>query len=147
MPANNITPHHSGVSADARRKITGSVPAVFWMSGLSGSGKSTVAVQFERRMTEEGCAAFMIDGDTVRTGLCEGLGFSPEDRHENLRRIAHLAKTMASAGLTVVVCTISPDQQSRDTARKIISEAADFYEVYVKASVDVCAARDPKGLY
>lgn len=147
MPANNITPHHSGVSVDARRKITGSVPAVFWMSGLSGSGKSTVAVQFERRMTEEGCAAFMIDGDTVRTGLCEGLGFSPEDRHENLRRIAHLAKTMAAAGLTVVVCTISPDQQSRDTARKIISEAADFYEVYVKASVDVCAARDPKGLY
>ena len=147
MPANNITPHHSGVRADARRKITGSVPAVFWMSGLSGSGKSTVAVQFERRMTEEGCAAFMIDGDTVRTGLCEGLGFSPEDRHENLRRIAHLAKTMAAAGLTVFVCTISPDKQSRDTARKIISEAADFYEVYVKASVDVCAARDPKGLY
>lgn len=147
MPANNITPHHSGVSADARRKITGSVPAVFWMSGLSGSGKSTVAVQFERRMTEEGCAAFMIDGDTVRTGLCEGLGFSTEDRHENLRRIAHLAKTMAAAGLTVVVCTISPDQQSRDTARKIISETADFYEVYVKASVEVCAARDPKGLY
>lgn len=147
MPANNITPHHSGVSADARRKITGSVPAVFWMSGLSGSGKSTVAVQFERRMTEEGCAAFMIDGDTVRTGLCEGLGFSTEDRHENLRRIAHLAKTMAAAGLTVVVCTISPDKQSRDTARKIISETADFYEVYVKASVDVCAARDPKGLY
>lgn len=147
MPANNITPHHSGVSADARRKITGSVPAVFWMSGLSGSGKSTVAVQFERRMTEEGCAAFMIDGDTVRTGLCEGLGFSTEDRHENLRRIAHLAKTMAAAGLTVVVCTISPDKQSRDTARKIISETADFYEVYVKASVEVCAARDPKGLY
>ena len=147
MPANNITPHRSGVAADARRKITGSVPAVFWMSGLSGSGKSTIAVQFERRMTEEGHAAFMIDGDTVRTGLCEGLGFSAEDRHENLRRIAHLAKTMAAAGLTVVVCTISPDKQSRDTAREIISEAADFYEVYVQASVEVCASRDPKGLY
>ena len=147
MLANNITPHHSGVTAASRRKITGSVPAVFWMSGLSGSGKSTIAVQFERRMTEEGCAAFMIDGDTVRTGLCKGLGFSAEDRHENLRRIAYLAKAMASAGLTVVVCTISPDKQSRDTAREIISEAADFYEVYVKASVDVCAARDPKGLY
>lgn len=147
MLANNITPHHSGVTAASRRKITGSVPAVFWMSGLSGSGKSTIAVQFERRMTEEGCAAFMIDGDTVRTGLCKGLGFSAEDRHENLRRIAYLAKAMASAGLTVVVCTISPDKQSRDTAREIISETADFYEVYVKASVDVCAARDPKGLY
>ncbi len=147
MLANNITPHHSGVTTASRRKITGSVPAVFWMSGLSGSGKSTIAVQFERRMTEEGCAAFMIDGDTVRTGLCQGLGFSAEDRHENLRRIAYLAKAMASAGLTVVVCTISPDRQSRDTAREIISEAADFYEVYVQASVDVCAARDPKGLY
>jgi len=147
MLTNNITPHHSGVTAASRRKITGSVPAVFWMSGLSGSGKSTIAMQFERRMTEEGCAAFMIDGDTVRTGLCKGLGFSAEDRHENLRRIAYLAKAMASAGLTVVVCTISPDKQSRDTAREIISEAADFCEVYVKASVDVCAARDPKGLY
>jgi len=147
MLANNITPHRSGVAAEARRKITGSVPAVFWMSGLSGSGKSTIAVQFEQRMTEEGHAAFMIDGDTVRTGLCKGLGFSPEDRHENLRRIAHLAGTMASAGLTVVVCTISPDRQSRDTAREIISESAEFREVYVKASVDVCAARDPKGLY
>ncbi len=147
MLENNLTPHLSTVDKAARRKITGSVPAVFWMSGLSGSGKSTVAVQFERRMTEEGHAAFMIDGDTVRTGLCKGLGFSAEDRHENLRRIAHLAKTMASAGLTVVVCTISPDRQSRDTAREIIGETADFYEVYVEASVDVCAARDPKGLY
>ncbi len=147
MLANNITPHQSGVAAEARRKITGSVPAVFWMSGLSGSGKSTIAVQFEKRMTAEGHAAFMIDGDTVRTGLCKGLGFSAEDRHENLRRIAYLAKAMATAGLTVVVCTISPDKQSRDTAREIIEEAADFYEVYVKASVDVCAERDPKGLY
>ncbi len=147
MLENNLTPHLSTVDKTARRKITGSVPAVFWMSGLSGSGKSTVAVQFERRMTEEGHAAFMIDGDTVRTGLCKGLGFSADDRHENLRRIAHLAKTMASAGLTVVVCTISPDKQSRDTAREIIEETADFYEVYVEASVDVCAARDPKGLY
>ncbi|MGN1347170.1 MAG: adenylyl-sulfate kinase [Eubacteriales bacterium] len=147
MLANNITPHRSGVPAELRRKITGSVPAVFWMSGLSGSGKSTIAVQFEKRMTEEGHAAFMIDGDTVRTGLCMGLGFSAEDRHENLRRIAHLARTMASAGLTVVVCTISPDRQSRDTARKIIEEAADFYEVYIKAPVEVCAERDPKGLY
>lgn len=147
MLENNLTPHLSTVDKIARRKITGSVPAVFWMSGLSGSGKSTIAVQFERRMTEEGHAAFMIDGDTVRTGLCQGLGFSADDRHENLRRIAHLAKTMASAGLTVVVCTISPDRQSRDTAREIIEETADLYEVYVKASVDVCAARDPKGLY
>ncbi len=147
MLENHLTPHRSAVDSAARRKITGSVPAVFWMSGLSGSGKSTVAVRFERRMTEEGHATFMIDGDTVRTGLCRGLGFSAEDRHENLRRIAHLAKTMADAGLTVVVCTISPDKASRDTARAIIEETADFYEVYVEASVEVCAARDPKGLY
>lgn len=146
MPS-NITPHRSVLNAADRQRITGSVPAVFWMSGLSGSGKSTVAVLFEKRMTEEGHAVFMIDGDTVRTGLCSGLGFSEEDRHENLRRIAYLARAVAESGQTVVVCTISPDKESRDTARNIISESADFFEVYVKASVDVCVSRDPKGLY
>lgn len=146
MP-NDITPHRSALTALERQQISGSIPAVFWMSGLSGSGKSTIAVQFEKRMTEEGHAAFMIDGDTVRSGLCSGLGFSVEDRHENLRRIAHLARTIAESGQTVVVCTISPDRESRETAREVIGDSADFFEVYVKASLEVCASRDPKGLY
>ncbi|MBR3997340.1 MAG: adenylyl-sulfate kinase [Clostridia bacterium] len=143
----NITPHRTSVAQHERMKITGSRPAVYWMSGLSGSGKSTVAAIFEKKMTDAGHACFMIDGDTVRTGLCAGLGFSPEGRRENLRRIAELAKIVASSGQTVVVCTISPDRQSRDNARRIIAPYADFREVYVKADVALCASRDPKGLY
>ena len=143
----NITPHKTSVAQSERMKITGSRPTVYWMSGLSGSGKSTVAAIFEKKMTDAGHACFMIDGDTVRTGLCAGLGFSPEGRRENLRRIAELAKIVASSGQTVVVCTISPDRQSRDTAREIISPYAEFREVYIKADVDLCASRDPKGLY
>ncbi len=143
----NITPHKTSVAGHERMKITGSRPAVYWMSGLSGSGKSTVAAIFEKKMIDAGHACFMIDGDTVRTGLCAGLGFSPEGRRENLRRIAELAKIVASSGQTVVVCTISPDKQSRDTARQIITSCADFREVYVKADIELCASRDPKGLY
>ena len=143
----NITPHRTSVAQHERMKITGSRPAVYWMSGLSGSGKSTIAAIFEKKMTDAGHACFMIDGDTVRTGLCAGLGFSPEGRRENLRRIAELAKIVASSGQTVVVCTISPDRQSRDNARRIIAPYADFREVYVKADVALCASRDPKGLY
>ena len=143
----NITPYLSRVEKRDRLRITHSRPVVFWMTGLSGSGKSTIASAFEARCIAEGHAAFMLDGDTVRTGLCAGLGFSPEDRSENLRRIAETAKITASAGLIVVVCAISPDQASRDRAREIISPAADFYEVYVSTPVEECARRDPKGLY
>lgn len=147
MGTSNITPHPSSVTADQRMRITGSRPCVFWMSGLSGAGKSTIAALFEKKLISEGHAAYMIDGDTVRGGLCAGLGFSTDDRHENLRRIAYLARAVAESGQTVVVCTISPDKQSRDAAREIISQSAVFYEVYVKATVEVCAERDPKGLY
>lgn len=147
MNNENITPYSSALTAADRMKITGSRPAVYWMTGLSGSGKSTIASAFEKKMNAAGHAAMMIDGDTVRTGLCAGLGFSPEGRRENLRRIAELAKITASAGLTVVVCAISPDRESRDAAREIISKEAVFREVYVSADVNVCAERDPKGLY
>lgn len=143
----HITPYQSSVSAAERMKITGSRPCVYWMTGLSGSGKSTIAALTEKRLVTSGYAAMMIDGDTVRSGLCAGLGFSPEDRSENLRRIAHLAKIAALSGQIVIVCTISPDKQSRDNARAIIEPEAEFSEVYVKASVEVCASRDPKGLY
>lgn len=143
----NITPYLSRVSPPARLRISHSRPVVFWMTGLSGSGKSTIASAFEAMCVEAGHAAFMLDGDTVRTGLCAGLGFSPEDRAENLRRIAETAKIVASSGQIVVVCAISPDQASRDRAREIISPAADFREVYVSTPVEECARRDPKGLY
>ncbi len=143
----NITPYLSRVGDRDRLRISHSRPVVFWMTGLSGSGKSTIASAFEARCVAEGHAAFMLDGDTVRTGLCAGLGFSPEDRSENLRRIAETAKIVASSGQIVVVCAISPDQASRDRAREIISPAAAFYEVYVSTPVEECARRDPKGLY
>ena len=143
----NITPYLSRASSADRMKITGSRPAVFWMTGLSGSGKSTVAALAEKKLLSAGHAALMIDGDTVRTGLCRGLGFSPEDRHENLRRIAELAKTAAASGQTVIVCTISPTEADRRQARDIISPAASFFEVWMAADVNTCAARDPKGLY
>ena len=143
----NITPYLSRVEARDRLRITHSRPVVFWMTGLSGSGKSTIASAFEALCIQEGHAAFMLDGDTVRTGLCAGLGFSPEDRSENLRRIAETAKILAMSGQIVVVCAISPDQASRDRAREIISPAAAFLEVYVSTPVEECAKRDPKGLY
>ncbi len=143
----HITPHRSSVTTADRMRITGTRPAVYWMTGLSGSGKSTVAARAEQMLIEAGFAALMIDGDTVRTGLCRGLGFSPDDRHENLRRIAELSKIAALSGQIVVVCTISPDEESRRTARSIIERDADFRLVYVKASVEECARRDPKGLY
>ncbi len=145
--ADNVTPYLTRVPDAERMRITGSRPAVFWMTGLSGSGKSTVAALAEKKLIEEGRAALMIDGDTVRKGLCRDLGFSAEDRHENLRRIAELAKIAASSGQTVVVCTISPTEADRRTAREIISPAARFYEVWMAADVKTCAGRDPKGLY
>lgn len=144
---NNIVPHSSAVSPWERKRITNTSPAVFWMTGLSGAGKSTVAAAFEKRMTEEGFHAVMLDGDAVRAGLCAGLGFSAQDRRENLRRIAETAKIIASTGAVCVVCAISPDAESRKRAREIVSPAADFYEVYVNAPLAVCADRDPKGLY
>ena len=147
MTENNLTPYASRTAAAERMKITGSRPAVFWMTGLSGSGKSTVAALAEKALIEKGRAALMIDGDTVRTGLCRGLGFSREDRHENLRRIAELAKIAALAGQTVFVCTISPMTADREQARAILSPAVRFFEVWMAATVEECAARDPKGLY
>ena len=149
MPTNHITPYRSAVSAADRLRVTHTRPAVFWMTGLSGSGKSTIASRTEKLLSDAGHAVFMLDGDTVRTGLCRGLGFSPEDRAENLRRIAECARLLAMSGQIVVVCAISPTAASRSAAREIVERdsGAVFHEVYVKASVEICAERDPKGLY
>lgn len=149
MSDNHLTPYRSSVAAEDRLLVTHTRPAVFWMTGLSGSGKSTIASRFEKKLSEAGHAVFMLDGDTVRTGLCRGLGFSPEDRAENLRRIAECARLLALSGQVVVVCAISPTAASRKAAREIVERdsGAVFHEVYVKASVEICAGRDPKGLY
>lgn len=143
----NITKTCSKVTKEDKEKLLNQKGAVFWMSGLSGSGKSTLAHEVERKLTEEGNLVVVLDGDNVRHGLNADLGFSAEERAENLRRIAEVAKLFAENGIIVITSFISPTQDSRDNARKIISKTADFYEVFVKCDIKKCKSRDPKGLY
>ena len=119
---------------------------VIWLYGLSGSGKSTLAIALERRLHAEGFTTHLLDGDNVRTGLNRDLGFTDADRAENIRRIAEVAKLFVQAGVVVIAAFITPQRAHRQLARTIIG-ADDFSEVYVAASFDTCAARDPKGLY
>ncbi|MDF7673198.1 adenylyl-sulfate kinase [Acetobacteraceae bacterium ESL0709] len=140
-----IHPTASRVSAVQRSGLRGHKAGVFWMTGLPGSGKSTIARAVEEKLTAEGYAVTVLDGDTLRAGLCSDLGFSAEDRHENIRRAAHVAKILADAGHIVLVALVSPLQADRDMARKIIG--ASWHEVFVDTSLEVCEKRDPKGLY
>ncbi|ATC62635.1 adenylyl-sulfate kinase [Nibricoccus aquaticus] len=119
---------------------------VIWLYGLSGSGKSTLAVALERRLFAEGFTTHLLDGDNVRSGLNRGLGFSDADRVENIRRVAEVAKLFAHAGVVPICSFITPLKALRESAREIIG-AEDFFDVYVKASFETCARRDPKGLY
>ena len=118
------------------------------MTGLSGSGKSTVAVALEKALVNQGVAAFRLDGDNVRHGLCQDLGFTDTERRENIRRVAEVAALMNQAGLVTIVSLISPTEELRSMARKIHAQRdAKFMECYIEASVETCIARDPKGLY
>jgi adenylylsulfate kinase len=119
---------------------------VIWLYGLSGSGKSTLAIALERRLHAAGVTTHLLDGDNVRVGLNRDLGFTDADRSENIRRIAEVAKLFVQAGVVVIASFITPQRAHRDQAKTIIG-ADDFLEVYVKASFEACAARDPKGLY
>ena len=119
---------------------------VIWMCGLSGAGKSTLAARLDRLLMERGYLSQVIDGDMVRHGLNKGLGFSAEDRHENLRRVAELAKLFLHCGVITIVSFISPTRASRKTACSIIGES-NFLEVFINAPLDVCENRDTKGLY
>jgi adenylyl-sulfate kinase len=119
---------------------------VVWLTGLSGAGKSTVAAEFERRLLALGRPAWVLDGDKVREGLCSDLGFSPEHRKENIRRVAEVARLFADAGLICIVAFISPYRADRDRARSLLP-AGRFIEVYLSAPLEVCERRDPKGLY
>lgn len=120
--------------------------AVIWLYGLSGSGKSTLANGLERRLHADGFTTHLLDGDNVRSGLNRNLGFSDEDRAENVRRVAEVAKLFVQAGVVTLCSFITPLRLLRTTAREIIG-AADFIEVYVHATFETCARRDPKGLY
>ncbi len=146
--ATNITWHHGHVDRAAREKLLKQRGATIWFTGLPSSGKSTVAFTLEHALVARGHLAYVLDGDNIRHGLNKNLGFSPDDRVENIRRIGEVAKLFADAGLLTCTSFISPYRADRDQARKIHDEAGlPFIEVYVKASVEVCEQRDPKGLY
>jgi bifunctional enzyme CysN/CysC len=134
------------VDKRARSAIKGHLPCVLWLTGLSGAGKSTIANLVERALHAAGVHTYVLDGDNVRHGLNQDLGFTPEDRVENVRRIAEVARLFADAGLVVLVSVISPFRQERHAARALVTPG-EFAEIYVKASVETCELRDPKGLY
>jgi bifunctional enzyme CysN/CysC len=136
------------VTAATRANQKSQKPAVVWFTGLSGSGKSTIAIEVERRLTERGVATYVLDGDNVRHGLNADLGFGAADRAENVRRLGEVARLMADAGLVVLVPAISPYGVDRDRVRAAHAEAGLAYvEAFVDTPLDLCEQRDPKGLY
>ncbi|GMV95332.1 MAG: hypothetical protein AMXMBFR82_51100 [Candidatus Hydrogenedentota bacterium] len=146
VKATNITWHQADITKEDREKQNGHKAVVIWFTGLSGSGKSTLAHAVENALHEAGCRTFVLDGDNIRHGLNKDLGFSPEDREENIRRIGEVASLFTQAGVIAMTAFISPYRADRDKARAIAGEG-NFVEVYVKCALDVCEERDPKGLY
>jgi len=134
------------IKPEQREQRNGHPGCVIWLTGLSASGKSTIAVELERELFQRGIHTCMLDGDNVRHGLCSDLGFSPEARKENIRRIGEVAKLFADAGLICITAFISPYRSDRALARSI-APGGKFYEVFVNAPLAVCEQRDPKGLY
>lgn len=146
--ATNITWHEGEVTRAERQQALGQKGATLWMTGLSGSGKSTVAVALEQVLLQRGKVAYRLDGDNVRHGLNKNLGFSAEDRAENIRRIGEVAKLFADAGILAVTSFISPYKADRDMVRQLHADAdLPFIEVHVDCPLDEAEKRDPKGLY
>ncbi len=144
----NITWHEGTVSSDERHKNLNQKGVTLWMTGLSGSGKSTVAVALEQVLLQRGKHAYRLDGDNIRHGLNKNLGFSPEDRAENIRRIGEVSKLFADAGIITIASFISPYASDRDTVRKLHSDATiPYLEIFVDCSLEEAEKRDPKGLY
>lgn len=142
----NIKWHHGELDEAGREKLLGGPGCVVWFTGLSGSGKSTVARRVERRLLEAGVRAYVLDGDNLRHGLNGDLGFSPDDRAENIRRVGEVARLMADAGLVVLSAFVSPYAADRNRVRELVPSGR-FIEVFVDTPLEVCEARDPKGLY
>ena len=146
--ATNITWHEGHVGREGRVKLLGQKGATIWFTGLSASGKSTIAFTVEHALIENGYMAYVCDGDNIRHGLNKNLGFSAEDREENIRRISEVARLFADAGIITLASFISPYRKDRDQARKIHEEVGlTFIEVLVKVPIEECEKRDPKGLY
>jgi adenylyl-sulfate kinase len=154
MMATGDTTHKSKNISWTRGKITPEERArqnqhsgcVVWLTGLSAAGKSTIATELERELFSQGKHAFVLDGDNMRHGLCSDLGFEPEERKENIRRVGEVAKLFAEAGFVCITAFISPYRSDRDLARRIAPEGK-FIEVYLNVPLEICAQRDPKGLY
>jgi adenylyl-sulfate kinase len=136
--------HDGHVQPEDRRHLLGQRPLTVWLTGLSASGKSTLAFALERRVVDIGHACYVLDGDNIRHGLNKDLGFSHQDRTENIRRIAEVARLMNNAGLIVITAFISPYRDDRQLARAIVG-AENFAEVYVNTPIETCEARDPRG--
>ena len=146
--ATNITWHEGEVTREQRQQSLGQKGATLWMTGLSASGKSTIAVVLEQALLAQGRHAYRLDGDNIRHGLNRNLGFSAEDRAENIRRIGEVARLFADAGILAITSFISPYRADRDMVRKLHEEAGlPFVEVYVDCPLEEAEKRDPKGLY
>lgn len=145
IKSTNITWHHADITKDDRERLNGHKAVVLWFTGLSGSGKSTLAHAVENALFERGCRTYVLDGDNIRHGLNKNLGFSPEDREENIRRIGEVSNLFIQAGVIALTAFISPYRGDRDKARAIAKDS--FVEIYVKCDIDVCESRDVKGLY
>ena len=146
MKNTNIIYHAASVTRERRNQLNNHKSVVIWFTGLSGSGKSTLAHSVEEILFSKGCRTYVLDGDNVRHGLTSNLGFSNEDRKENIRRIGEVTKLMMDAGLIIMTAFISPFREDRIAVRNLISDG-DFIEIYCKASLETCEARDLKGLY
>jgi len=144
--ATNIVWHPGAVTRGDRETLNGHRGCIVWLTGLSGSGKSTIAVELEKRLWDRGVRAFVLDGDNIRHGLNKNLGFSPADRTENIRRIGEVAKLFTEAGMVAITAFISPYRADREQVRALVP-AGDFVEVLVDCPLEVCEQRDVKGLY
>jgi len=146
MKSSNVIYHQASVTRGRRNQSNNHQSVVLWFTGLSGSGKSTLAHVLEEKLFKKCCKTFVLDGDNVRHGLNSNLDFSDDDRKENIRRIGEVAKLMLESGLIVMTAFISPFREDRNAVRNLISNS-DFIEIYCKASLETCEARDVKGLY
>lgn len=143
---NNCVWHHATVTRDRREKLNRHRSAILWFTGLSGAGKSTLAHAIEERLHQMGCRTYVFDGDNVRHGLNKDLGFSVEHRKENIRRISEMCKLFVDAGVIALTAFISPFREDRSRVRDLVDEG-DFVEIFCDCSVEVCEARDVKGMY
>jgi len=142
----NVVWHHATVTRERREAQNGHKSCVLWFTGLSGAGKSTLAHAVEEQLHQLGCRTFVLDGDNVRHGLSSNLGFSEDDRRENIRRIGEAAKLMMEAGVIAMTAFISPFRADREAVRNLMPNG-DFFEVYCKAALETCESRDVKGFY